>query len=271
MRVMEFDWIDFLIRLGLVVATIILGLIAIRVIVKIARKIMAKSGVDRAVMGFASSLIKSIIILIMVFLVGYFIGVPITALVAIVGAVTVALGLALQGSLANIASGIVIAITKPFVEGDFIDTGGVSGKVREIKLFNTELVTIDNKKIFIPNGVVANNHITNFTNQKDRMIEMIIPISYSENIDKVKEVLLDVAIANPKVHSEPLPIIRLHAYSDSSLDIIFRVWVNTAEYWEVYWDIRESIVAAFNKNEISIPFNKLDVHLVNDNIDECKI
>ncbi len=264
MRNIQFDWIDFLIRLGLITATVLIGLIALKIVVKIVRKIMTKSGVDRAVMGFVTSLIKSAIILLMIFLIGYFIGVPITALVAITGAVTVALGLALQGSLSNIASGIVIAITKPFIEGDFIDTGEVAGKVRDIKLFNTELVTIDNKKIIIPNSVVANNHITNFTDQSVRMIEIKVPISYDEDVERVKEILLKVAISNERVHETPLPIIRLHEYSDSSLDIIFRIWVDTSDYWEVYWDVRESIITAFNDNNIIIPYNKLDVNVYND-------
>lgn len=264
MRNFQVDWIEFAIRVGLVTATVLIGIIAIRIIVMIARKIMTKSGLDRAVMGFIASLIKSAVILVMVFLIGYFIGVPITALVAILSAATVALGLALQGSLSNVASGIVIAVTKPFVEGDFIDTGDVAGKVREIKLFNTELVTIDNKKIIIPNSVVANNHITNFTNQSVRMIEVLVPVSYDEDIEKVKRVLLQVATSNAKIHLEPLPIIRLHEYSNSSLNIIYRVWVDTADYWEVYWDIRESIISSFSDNNIIIPYNKLDVNIVND-------
>ena len=264
----QVDWIEFAIRVGLVAATILIGIISIRVIVMVARKIMTKSGMDRAVMGFISSLIKSAVVLIMVFLIGFFIGVPITALVAIVSALTVALGLALQGSLSNVASGIVIAVTKPFVEGDFIDTGDVAGKVREIKLFNTELVTIDNKKIIIPNSVVANNHITNFTNQSVRMIEVLVPISYEEDVEKVKSVLLDIALDNEKVHTEPMPIIRLHEYSNSSLNIIYRIWVDTTDYWEVYWDIRESIISSFNDNNIVIPYNKLDVNIVNDMSDK---
>lgn len=264
MRELTFNWWEFGVRLGIVCAIIVISIIVVRLAVMLTRKIMAKSGVDKAVTGFVTSLIKSSIILVAIFLCGVFIGIPVTALVAIVSAITVALGLALQGSLSNLASGIVIAVTKPFVEGDFIDNGDISGKVRDIKLFNTELVTIDNKKIVIPNSSVVSKYIVNYTNQERRMVELIVPISYDESVDKVKEILLDIAKNNQMVLKDEEPIIRLHNYGESSLDIIFRVWVLNENYWKTYWDMREEIVDKFNKNNITIPYNKMDIYFKND-------
>lgn len=249
------------IKAAFVILTIIIGIVLIKLILNITRKILKKAHVDNAVINFAASLIKSLLWIIDGFIVGVIIGIPITALIAIVSASTVAIGLALQGSLSNLASGIIIAVTKPFIEGDFVDTGVVSGKVINIKLFTTELVTIDNKKIVIPNSTIATSNITNFTNQSRRMINITVPVSYTSDIDKVTEILTEIALANPLALKDIPPIIKLHEYASSSLNFIFRVWTKTEDYWELYWWVNSEIINKFRLNNIEVPYSKLDVFI----------
>lgn len=249
------------IKIGLMAATLIIGFFVVKLAAKFARYLLKRARVDNAVANFAVSLIKSAFWLVIIFLVGYFAGIPITALVAIVSAATVAIGLALQGSLSNLASGIIIAVTKPFKEGDFVDTGVVMGKVVNIKLFTTEMVTIDNKKIVVPNSTIASSNITNSTNQARRMINMSVPVNYSSDIALVENTLLGIVNNNEKVIKDPAPLCKLHEYSASSINFILRAWTLTEDYWEVYWQLNEEVILKFRENGIEIPYTKIDVFM----------
>lgn len=252
---------NFGIKAGLVALTLLLGIALIKLIIIIERKILKRAKIDIAVINFSLSLTKAVLWLVIVFLVGYFLGISINALIAIVSAATVAIGLALQGSLSNLASGIIIAVTKPFVDGDFVDVGMVSGKVVNIKLFTTELVTIDNKKIVIPNSTIAASNIINYTNQAERMLNMTIPVAYNSDVEKVSAVLLKIVKSNVLVLAEKEPIAKVHEYGQSSINFILRAWTKTENYWEVYWWVNSKIIEEFRKENIEIPYNKLDVFL----------
>lgn len=259
------DWLkDFGIKTALIVTTLVVGLLLLKLVAVIIRKIAIKTKMDNAVMRFVISLSKALIWLITGFLIGYFIGIPIAALVAIVTAATVAIGLALQGSLSNLASGIVIAVTKPFAEQDFIEVGAVSGKIVDIKLFTTHLVTIDNKRIIIPNSTISSSNIINYTAQSMRMLNMTLPVAYGSDTSKVRDVLLDLVMKEPRINMEiAQPMAEVHSYGESGINFVLRAWTNTQDYWSVLWAMNDRILSAFRENSIEIPFNKMDVYLRN--------
>lgn len=258
------EWLKiFGIKAALVAATVIIGILVIKLITAILNKILTRTGIDKAAGIFIKSLVKALLWLLIGFLAGYFIGIPITALAAIIGAATVAVGLALQGSLSNLASGILIAVTKPFLEGDFVELSDASGKVTEIRLFNTHLLTIDNKRIIIPNSTITNANIVNYTRQSERMLNLKISVSYSSDIDKVRGVLLEVAAQDKLILKERDILCELHEYSESGINFILRAWTKTENYWTVYWRIHREIIAALRDNAVEIPYKKVDVYLKN--------
>lgn len=258
------EWLKiFGIKAALIAATVIIGILVIKLITAILNKILTRTGIDKAAGIFIKSLVKALLWLLIGFLAGYFIGIPITALAAIIGAATVAVGLALQGSLSNLASGILIAVTKPFLEGDFVELSDASGKVTEIRLFNTHLLTIDNKRIIIPNSTITNANIVNYTRQSERMLNLKISVSYSSDIDKVRGVLLEVAAQDKLILKERDILCELHEYSESGINFILRAWTKTENYWTVYWRIHREIIAALRDNAVEIPYKKVDVYLKN--------
>lgn len=258
------EWLKvFGIKAGLVAVTVVIGLIIIKLVTMLLNKIFVRADIDKAAGIFIKSLVKALLGLLIAFLAGYFIGIPITALAAIIGAATVAIGLALQGSLSNLASGILIAVTKPFSEGDYVELSDASGKVAEIRLFNTHLLTIDNKRIIIPNSTITNANIVNFTRQKERMLNLKIPVSYNSDVDKVRGVLLEVAADDILILKDRDIMCELHEYGESGIIFILRAWTMTENYWTVYWRIHREIIAALREKLIEIPYKKLDVYIKN--------
>lgn len=187
-------------------------------------------------------------------------GIPMTSIVAVIGSCGLAIGLALQGSLANIAGGFVLVIAKPFAIGDFIISGDISGTVEEIGVFHTKVVTIDNKRIIVPNSTISNATLVNATALKQRRVDLEFSASYDADIDKVERVLKETCRAHSLVLDEPEPFARLSAHSDSSLDYTVRAWCKTEDYWTVYFDLIRDVKYAFDRNGISIPYPQVDVH-----------
>lgn len=180
---------------------------------------------------------------------------------AIVGAAGLAIGLALQGSLANFAAGVLILIFRPFKVGDFVEVAGVSGAVQNIQIFTTELHTPDNKKVIVPNGGVISGNITNYSANNTRRVDLVFGIGYSEDIDVAKTLLQTVLAAEPKVLQDPAPTIGVVELADSSVNLVCRPWVNTADYWDVYFNVTEAVKKALDAGGISIPFPQRDLHL----------
>ena len=189
------------------------------------------------------------------------IGIPMSTIVAIGGSCGLALGLAIQGGLSNIAGGIMIIIFKPFKVGDYIETINYSGYVKEIFVFHTILKTIDNKIITIPNGELSNNAIINYSSMKERMLDLEINISYDNDIDKVREILLDIANNNELVIKDKEILVKVKNHVDNSIIMAYRMWVNNNDYWDLKFDILEEVKKKFDKNKITIPYNQLDVHI----------
>jgi small conductance mechanosensitive channel len=182
----------------------------------------------------------------------------------VLGAAGLAIGLALQGSLANFAAGVLMIIFRPFRSGDFIEAAGVAGVVEEIQLFTTTMRTPDNKTIIIPNAQVTSGTITNFSARDTRRLDLVFGVSYSEDLDKVKRVINEVLAAEPRLLDEPAPLVGLLKLGDSSVDFAVRPWVNKSDYWPVFFDLQEAMKKRFDQEGISIPFPQRDVHLYRD-------
>lgn len=182
-------------------------------------------------------------------------------MVALIGAAGLAVGLALQGSLANLAAGILLIIFRPFRVEELIEAAGVTGVVEKIEIFTTQLKTLDNKTIIIPNAKLTSDNIINFTRKETRRVDLIIGVSYGDNIDKVKKVIAEVLNSDKRILDDPPPRIAVHEMADSSVNFVVRPWVKTEDYWDVYFYIMENIKKRFDEEGITIPFPQQDVHL----------
>lgn len=199
-------------------------------------------------------------IVILVFL-GY-VGIDTAGVGAVISSLSIVFGLAVQGSLSNLAGGVVIFIMRPFKPGDFIEAQGFAGTVEEIHAFYTYINSPDNKVIMIPNGTLANGNIVNYSKNSTRRVDLTFSVSYGTDIDKAKKIIEKIVIKHPLVLKEPNYRIEMSSMADSSIDIICRVWVKTSTYWDAYYDIMNQVKKAFDKENIEIPFNQLDVHIV---------
>ena len=244
---------------GLVI--LIIGFKIINVIEKKLKKPGKFSKIDSSVKSFVISFttIALKVLLIVIFL--SVVGVPMASLVTIVGSCAVAIGLALQGGLSNIAGGLMLLIFKPFKVGDYISTEGLEGTVKSITMFYTVIITVDNKVVQLPNGNLSNNHIINYSANPQRRVDIDLTVSYDSDIDKVKKVVNKVIDSHELILQDMDKIIRLKKHDESALVFTLRVWVNTPDYWTVYFDLMENIKREFDKNGIEIPYNQLDVHM----------
>lgn len=187
-----------------------------------------------------------------------------TSLIAVLSAAGLAVGLALQNSLSNLAGGFIILFSKPFKSGDYVNIGSSSGKVEKIEILYTKIVTDDNKTVYIPNGTVANSDITNFSEKDVRRVDLEFGISYDDDLEKAKKIILDIADKHNLVIDTPEPpFARLGVQAEDSLQIKVRVWTKTENYWQVKFDITELVNEAFIQNNITIPFRQLDIHIQN--------
>ena len=232
-------------------------------IANIVQRVLAKNNVDPAIQHFVGSLVSWVLIIFVVIASLGQLGIQTASFVAIVGAAGLAVGLALQGSLANFAAGVLILIFRPFKVGDFIEVAGVSGVVQNIQIFTTELHSTDNKKIIVPNGGVISGNITNYSANNTRRVDLVFGVGYGDDINAAKAVLQSVVAAEPKVLQDPAPTIAVVELADSSVNLVCRPWVNTADYWDVYFNITEAAKKALDAQGISIPFPQRDLHLHN--------
>uniref|UniRef100_A0A486XTS5 Small-conductance mechanosensitive channel n=1 Tax=Rheinheimera sp. BAL341 TaxID=1708203 RepID=A0A486XTS5_9GAMM len=236
-----------------------------RMVAKGVKRFMEKAllgrSVDKAVVSFVASIVYAIILIATVLMALSQLGVQTTSFIAILGAAGLAVGLALQGSLANFASGILIILFRPFKSGDFIDAGGVSGTVDKIEIFQTIMKTPDNKLVIIPNAQITGSAITNFSAEPIRRVDLVIGISYDSDLRKAKQILQQMLADDPRVLKEPAAMVTVGALADSSVNLNVRPWVNSADYWAVYCDTLEKVKLAFDEQGIGIPFPQMDVHI----------
>jgi len=208
-------------------------------------------------------LISVILKVMLIISVASMIGIQMTSFIAVLGAAGLAVGLALQGSLANFAGGVLILFFKPYKIGDFIDASGFMGSVKEIQIFNTILKTPDNKTIIIPNGTLSNASITNFSTEETRRVDMTFGIGYSDDIQKAKNILESLLKNDSRVLNDPAYMIVVSELADSSVNLVVRAWCNSADYWNIYFSMQERVKLEFDKQGISIPFPQRDVHVYN--------
>ncbi len=252
---------DFIIDFVIALIIIIIGFKIVNIIVSIVKKPHKFNKLDPTVKSFLISFFAIALKIFVVIIALQVMGISSASIVTVVGSCAVAIGLALQGGLSNIAGGLMILIFRPFKVGDFISTNGFEGTVKSISVFYTKILTPDNKAVQLPNGILSNNNIVNYNMYGKRRIDLSITVDYKSNINKVKKVLNDVIKKHPKVLKEEKNIVRLFSHAESALVFAVKVWVNSEDYWDVYYDLMEQIKEELDKNKISIPFNQLDVHI----------
>ncbi len=248
-------------KLILAIVVLILGFWISNVLSRALLRRMKKRKADISLQTFFTSMVNILLKTLIVLSVLGMVGVEVTSFIAILGAAGLAVGLALSGTLQNFAGGVIILIFRPFKTGDYIDGLGYNGTVSEIQLFVTILKTPDNKTVILPNGPLSTNSLTNFSTQPTRRIDMTFGIGYTDDIDKAKKILKELTDTDKRILNDPAPVIAVSELANSSVNIVVRPWVNTSDYWAVYFDMHEKVKKEFDKQGISIPFPQTDVHL----------
>ncbi len=250
------------------VVVLIVGIIVIKWGVKKLKFLLDKSKIDVNLKPFMISMIDALLKVFLIVSVIGILGVQTSSFVAVLASAGLAIGLAFQGSLSNIAGGVLLLTTKPIAVGNFIETNGYSGTVQAIKILYTEIVTPDNKVIFIPNGSLANSSIVNYSIKEKRRVDMKFGVSYEANNSEVISVLKEVISKQPLVLSDPEPFVRMSEHGDNAVMYTVRLWVNSQDYWDVYFNVIEDVKKRFDEKNISIPYPQIDVHINNNTIDE---
>ena len=257
--------LPYLLNIVLAIITLIVGLWIVNKVVKAIRGSLSKREVDPSLVPFLSGIIKALLIVMLLISIAEMVGVETTSFIAVLGAAGLAIGLALQGSLANFAGGVLILILKPFKVGDVIEAQGVIAGVTEIQIFHTILKSYDNKIIILPNGKLYNDKIINYSIEPTRKVEWIFGVSYDDDIDKVRQVIKEVIFTDERVIDRDTPYINLSEMADSSVNFKVRALVKQEDLWNVYFEKMEAIKKAFDANGISIPYPQLDAHLHSQN------
>ena len=257
--------LDFIIEVALAFVFIVIGMKLIGWVRKILRKSLEKNHADTGLVQFLDSLVKYGLYILLALTILQRFGVQTTSIVAAIGSVGVAIGLALQGSLSNFAGGVIILLIKPFKVGDYVIQGSLEGTVSEIQLFYTTLTTPDNRKIIIPNGQLADNSLINATASDTRRLDIKVGISYNSDVKLAKDLLLKLGENDSDTLKEEgkAPMAAVDELADSSVNMLLRVWTPTDKYWDVKFRLTEAVKFAFDEAGIEIPFNQLDVHLIN--------
>ena len=245
-----------------VVLVALIGLLLAKIILRLCRKGLERSKMDKSAHHFFYSVVRGVVYIVLVLVILQTMGVEMSSIVALFSVCGVALSLAVQDSLSNVCGGVLLLISKPLELGDYVLINGVEGEVVKISLLNIKLHTVDNKAIYIPNGVVTQNTIINYSKETTRQLDLDIPIGYDDDFHKAEEIIRKIVLANPKTIPEPAPLIRIMNYGDSAILIKLRVWVSKDDLWELRYDVLEEIKDAFDREGISIPYQQVDVRMV---------
>ncbi len=243
------------------IAIVIVGRIVTGILVGITGRMMRRAQIDETLTKFMTRLTKIALLTFVILAALATLGVQTASFIAVIGAAGLAIGFALQGSLSNFAAGVMLIIFRPFNVGDYVEAGGSSGVVEVIHIFHTILKTPDNKKVIIPNSRVTGDNITNYSTHDTRRVDLVFGIGYEDDIKKAKETLEKILSEEARVLKDPAPTIAVLELGDSSVNFAVRPWVNTPDYWSVYFDLTEKVKTTFDALGISIPFPQRDVHL----------
>jgi small conductance mechanosensitive channel len=267
-----FDWnyvinlvqtqgVDFGLNLVKAIIIFYVGKMIVGLLVRGMRKVMRRQKIDTTLETFVSNLVRMVLMVIVVIAAIGALGIQTTSFIAIFGAAGLAVGLALQGSLSNFASGVLIVLFRPYRVGDFVEAAGISGAVVEVQILTTVLKTGDNKQIIVPNGQIMDIIITNYSANDTRRVDMVIGVSYDDDLDKVRATLEELVAAEDRILDDPACMIAVSELADSSVNFVIRPWVKTSDYWGVMFDMTEAIKKRFDKEGIAFPFPQQDVHL----------
>ncbi len=269
-----FDWnealvmvkttgVDFVINVLIAILIFYIGKWVVNLIVKGMLKAMQKGDMDVTLRRFIANLARMLLMLFVIIAAINQLGIQTASLIALVGAAGLAVGLALQGSLSNFASGVLIVLFRPYKVGDWIEGGGVSGSVEEVQILTTVLKTGDNKRVIIPNSQIMGSTITNYSANDTRRVDLVVGVSYSDDLDKVRGELEKLVAADERILADPATTIAVSELADSSVNFVLRPWVKTSDYWGVYFGLTEAIKKRFDEVGISIPFPQQDVYVHN--------
>ena len=253
--------VSFGIKLVAAIVIFYVGRIIAKMVTNGVRKLMVAQEVDKILESFVGNLVYSLLMIFVIIAAINQLGVQTTSLIAIMGAAGLAIGLALQGSLANFASGVLIVMFRPYKVGDFVEAAGISGSVLQVQILTTILKTGDNKQIIVPNGQIMGSIITNFSANDTRRVDLTIGIGYDDDIDKARDTMQELIDADDRILKDPASLIAVSELADSSVNFVVRVWVKSGDYWGVNFDMTEAIKKRFDKEGISFPYPQQDVHI----------
>jgi len=242
-------------------AILIFGRIAVGILTSLTKRLLAKSNVDETLKRFFTNLTRIALLVFVVLAALSTLGIETTSFIAVIGAAGLAVGLALQGSLANFASGVLLIAFRPLKSGDLVEAGGHLGVVKEIQIFNTILLSLDHKRVIIPNSKVTGDSIVNYSAEGILRVDMVFGIGYGDNISQAKEILEQILIEDERVLKDPASTVAVSELGDSSVNFVVRPYVKVEDYWGVYFDVTERVKRAFDEQSVTIPFPQRDVHL----------
>lgn len=241
---------------------IAVGFAVANLIGKILIKALCAKGIDPSIHSFIKTIVTLILKFAVILSALSTLNIDVNSFLTALGAAGITAGIGLQSSISQLASGIQILVNHPFKSGDYIDIGSVSGKVHEIKMMYTELITLDNKRVIIPNSTITSSNIINYNSESRRRLDLVFSVSYDADISKAKEVLLETVKANKLILTDPAPIIAVKEHASSSINLACLIWCSSDDYWDAFYSMQEAVKLAFDSNGIPIPYNQLDVHIV---------
>lgn len=254
--------VGFIPTLLLAIIIFAVGTILNKLILNLFAKGVERSKMDETVRKFLSSVIKIVITALVLIIVLTVLGIPMTSIITVLGTAGVAVGLALKDSLSNVAGGVILLINRTIKVGDYVDIGAYSGVVDEVSILFTKIVTVDNKDVYIPNGTVATSAITNYSSEGKRRVDLVFGISYDNDHKKAVEAIKSVIDKHPLILKDNDIFVRLGELGSSSMNITVRVWTKNSDYWTVYFDLIEQVKEKFDEENIIVPYNQLDVHVL---------
>lgn len=256
--------IDLSVQAGKSILVAVLIFVVGRFLVKLINKLVAqmldRRKVEPTIASFVKSFVNILLMVLLVITVVSALGVNTTSFAALLASAGVAVGMALSGNLQNLAGGILLLLFKPYKVGDYISAQGVEGVVKAIQIFHTILTTVDNKEIFVPNGALSSGSVVNFSKNELRRVDQTVTVEYGTDVEAVRQAVLDIAKADPRILADPAPFVEVAALADSSVNFTVRLWVKSADYWGVFFDTNRKVYEEFNRRGIQFPFPQIQVH-----------
>ena len=239
----------------------VIGKWAVKKLTALSKSLMEKANVDKTLVEFVESLVYFVLLMMVILASLNALGINTTSFLAVFGAAGLAIGLALQGSLANVGAAVLIIVFRPFKVGDFVEAGGAVGTVEDVNLFSTIIAPLDNRTVIVPNAAIVGGNITNFSMKEQRRVDHVFGIGYDDDLKLAKETLMEMMTNDPRVIQDPAPFVAVSELGDNSVNFITRAWVKTEDYWDVYFEQIEKVKLTFDEKGISFPYPQMDVHL----------